>query len=99
VGRWSERARALGAATVPPSLAHRRDSAASATDKNDITTEGGRCWWEGPPWHGDITQGEFHGVIAAYIARHGMYTPDLPSREPAVLRTWVAGRGDRHSPE
>ena len=52
-------------------------------------------WWEGPPWNGEITQGEFQAVIAAYITRYGAYSPELPRREPDVLVAWIADRASR----
>ncbi|HEY7063597.1 MAG TPA: hypothetical protein VII06_19110 [Chloroflexota bacterium] len=55
-------------------------------------------WWEGPPWNGNISDGEFHAVIAAYIARYGVYTPDLPRREPELLERWIATRAGRWPP-
>jgi hypothetical protein len=46
------------------------------------------CWWDGPPWHGRIAEEEFRAIVAAYVARYGVYTPDLPEREPELLRGW-----------
>jgi hypothetical protein len=50
-----------------------------------------RCWWDGPPWHGQITDAEHRAIVVAYVAHHGHYAPDLPEREPAVLQAWLAG--------
>jgi hypothetical protein len=52
-------------------------------------------WWEGPPWNGQIDDGEFHAVIAAYIAQYGVYTPALPRSEPELLEAWIATRAGR----
>ena len=30
---------------------------------------GARCWWEGPPWNGRISDEEFRAIVAAYVAR------------------------------
>jgi hypothetical protein len=49
------------------------------------------CWWDGPPWHGQIADEEFRAIVTAYVAHYGAYTPDLPEREPALLRAWVDG--------
>jgi hypothetical protein len=49
-------------------------------------------WWEREPWHGQISPDEHRAIVAAYIAAHSRYTPDLPLREPAVLRAWLAAR-------
>ena len=46
------------------------------------------CWWDGPPWYGQIAEEEFRAIVAAYVARYGVYTPDLPEREPELLRGW-----------
>src|SRR5438067_7399133 len=92
MGRWSERARAL---VAPPSATQPVDLSgfpAIAVAKNDITTEGARCWWDGPPWYGSISTEEFRAIVAAYIAAHGVYTPDLPKREPGLLAPWRAAR-------
>jgi len=35
-------------------------------------------WRESPPWHGEITQGEFQAVDAAYITRYGRFPERLP---------------------
>ena len=48
-----------------------------------------RCWWDEPPWHGQIPDEEFRAIVAAYVARYGAYTPDLPEREPELLRAWT----------
>jgi len=48
-----------------------------------------RCWWEAPPWCGEIADEEFCAIVAAYVARFGAYTPDLPERELDVLREWL----------
>ena len=48
-----------------------------------------RCWWDGPPWHGRIAPDEFRAIVDAYAARYGAYTPDLPEREPDLLRAWL----------
>ena len=47
------------------------------------------CWWEGPPWEGRIADEVFRAVVALYVAHFGTYTPDLPSREPGLLRAWL----------
>jgi hypothetical protein len=52
-----------------------------------------RCWWDGPPWCGRIPDAEFRAIVAAYVACHGSYTPDLPEREPGVLREWLRAHG------
>jgi hypothetical protein len=48
----------------------------------------GRCWWADAPWHGRISDLEFRFIIAAYIDYYGVYTPDSPIREPAMLDMW-----------
>jgi hypothetical protein len=55
-----------------------------------------RCWWDGPPWNGQIADAEFRAIVAAYVAQHGSYTPDLPAREPGVLREWLRANGYAH---
>ncbi len=55
--------------------------------------EAGR-WWAGPPWNGRIAADEFRAIVAAYVARYGAYTPDLPCREPGLLRAWLRERQD-----
>ena len=52
-----------------------------------------RCWWDGAPWHGQIADADFRAIVAAYVARHGSYTPDLPARQPGVLRDWLRAHG------
>jgi hypothetical protein len=52
-----------------------------------------RCWWDAPPWRGHIPDADFRAIVAAYVARHGSYTPDLPEREPGVLREWLRAHG------
>jgi hypothetical protein len=52
-----------------------------------------RCWWDAPPWRGQIPDADFRDIVAAYVARHGSYTPDLPEREPGVLREWLRAHG------
>jgi hypothetical protein len=52
-----------------------------------------RCWWDAPPWCGRIADAEFRAIVAAYVAHHGSYTPDLPEREPGVLRDWLRAHG------
>ena len=52
-----------------------------------------RCWWDAPPWCGHIPDADFRAIVAAYVARHGSYTPDLPEREPGVLREWLRAHG------
>jgi hypothetical protein len=49
-------------------------------------------WWERPPWNGQISDEEFHAVIALYIARCGFYTPALPDQRPEVLACYLASR-------
>ncbi len=46
------------------------------------------CWWAAAPWYGRIAQAEFAAIVAAYVTRFGAYTPDLPLREPSILRNW-----------
>lgn len=52
-----------------------------------------RCWWDAPPWRGEIADEEFRAIVAAYVARYGAYTPDLPEREPALLREYLRRSG------
>lgn len=52
-----------------------------------------QCWWDAPPWCGQIADAEFRAIVAAYVAHHGSYTPDLPAREPSVLREWLRAKG------
>jgi hypothetical protein len=47
------------------------------------------CWWEAPPWEGRIADDVFRAIVALYVAAYGTYTPDLPSREPGLLRAWL----------
>ena len=47
------------------------------------------CWWEAPPWEGQIADDVFRAIVALYVAHFGTYTPDLPSREPGLLRAWL----------
>ena len=49
-------------------------------------------WWAGPPWNGEIAEGEFQAVVAAYITRYGAYSPALPRRAPELLAAWIAAR-------
>jgi hypothetical protein len=51
-----------------------------------------RCWWDAAPWYGRIADEEFRAIVAAYVARYGAYTPDLPLREPALLEAWRRDR-------
>ena len=51
-----------------------------------------RCWWHEAPWFGRIADDEFRAVVAAYVAKYGVYTPDLPEREPALLQAWIQER-------
>jgi hypothetical protein len=92
MGRWSVLAARLSAAAASDASPSDVDERPSRTDKNDITTKGGLCWWDGPPWDGTIETDEFRAIVAAYIAAHGVYTPDLPTRKPALLRRWCAAR-------
>jgi hypothetical protein len=57
-----------------------------------------RCWWDGPPWHGQITVDEFRAIVARYVAHYGEYRPDLPEREPALLAAWLDARGSILAP-
>src|SRR5262245_11267513 len=57
-----------------------------------------RCWWDAAPWHGRIEPEQFRAIVAAYVAQYGAYTPDLPLREPALLRTWCEARGQDAAP-
>jgi hypothetical protein len=52
------------------------------------------CWWDGAPWCGRISEADFRSIIAAYIAEHGYYAPDLPEREPGVLEAWQSLQAD-----
>jgi hypothetical protein len=56
------------------------------------------CWWEGPPWEGRIADEVFRAVVALYVALYGTYTPDLPSREPGLLRAWLREHADDAPP-
>ena len=51
-----------------------------------------RCWWHEAPWFGRIADDEFRAIVAAYVAKYGVYTPDLPEREPALLQAWIRER-------
>jgi hypothetical protein len=91
---WARLARACGLASKAPSgpagqqLALPLDAVAPPA--------GPSPWWEDPPWHGRIADDEFRAIVAAYVARYGAYTPDLPSREPGLLRAWLR---ERNNPE
>jgi hypothetical protein len=69
-----------------------RDVGSAATGDAAMPTVAGgapaACWWDGPPWYGQIAEEEFRAIVAAYVARYGVYTPDLPEREPELLRGW-----------
>jgi hypothetical protein len=65
------------------------DSAAPEPDQ----TAPEPCWWDAPPWCGDIPDADFRAIVAAYVARHGSYSPALPEREPGVLRDWLRAHG------
>jgi hypothetical protein len=56
------------------------------------------CWWEAPPWEGRIADEVFRAVVALYVAHFGTYTPDLPSREPGLLRAWLREHADDAPP-
>jgi hypothetical protein len=56
------------------------------------------CWWEGPPWDGRIADEVFRAIVALYVAAYGTYTPDLPSREPGLLRAWLREHADDAPP-
>jgi hypothetical protein len=56
------------------------------------------CWWEAPPWEGRIADEVFRAVVALYVAHFGTYTPDLPSREPGLLRAWLREQADGAPP-
>lgn len=100
---WSEGAagweRLADAWDVTPPSASVGDAAASG-DGDAASLGGGNeplpaaggapepCWWDGPPWYGQIAEEEFRAIVAAYVARYGVYTPDLPEREPELLRGW-----------
>jgi len=56
------------------------------------------CWWEAPPWEGHIADEVFRAIVALYVAHFGTYTPDLPSREPGLLRAWLREHADDAPP-
>ena len=58
-----------------------------------------RCWWDSPPWHGQIADDEFRTIVALYAERYGSYTPDLPEREPGLLRAWLSASGRAPAPQ
>ncbi|HEY7064844.1 MAG TPA: hypothetical protein VII06_25445 [Chloroflexota bacterium] len=66
---------------------------APAAAAEHAEAEAARCWWDAPPWCGEIDDEEFRAIVAAYVARYGVYTPDLPEREPDVLREWLRAHG------
>jgi hypothetical protein len=70
--------RLIGARQAPPADA-------------PITPASG-AWWDGPPWHGKIAEADFRAIVAAYVARYGVYTPELPLQKPRLLRTWLRRR-------
>ena len=51
-------------------------------------------WWDGPPWYGDIADADFRTIVGLYVGRYGAYSPDLPTREPGLLRAWLRAGGD-----
>jgi hypothetical protein len=59
-----------------------------ATPEPSAPLVSARCWWDEPPWCGQIASDEFRAIVSAYVARYGAYTPDLPLREPEILETW-----------
>jgi hypothetical protein len=59
---------------------------------------GAPCWWEAPPWEGHIADEVFRAIVALYVAHFGTYTPDLPSREPGLLRAWLREHADDAPP-
>jgi hypothetical protein len=63
-----------------------------AAASSDEPPAAARCWWDGAPWYGEIADAEFRAIVAAYVARYGAYTPDLPEREPGLLEAWRAGQ-------
>src|SRR5207244_66892 len=69
-------------------------AAAWGTPDDPAPPAAARCWWDAAPWHGRIESEEFRAIVAAYVARYGAYSPDLPLRESALLRTWCEGRGE-----
>jgi hypothetical protein len=77
-------------ATLPPATVA---ACAPAAPTPDAAALAG-CWWDAPPWCGQIPDAEFRAIVAVYVAHHGRYTPDLPAREPGVLREWLRARGD-----
>jgi hypothetical protein len=56
------------------------------------------CWWEAPPWEGRIADEVFRAIVALYVVHFGTYTPDLPSREPGLLRAWLREHADDAPP-
>ena len=72
-------------------LAAEWGTAGGAPESPDAASAG--CWWDAPPWCGHIPDADFRAIVAAYVARHGSYTPDLPEREPGVLRQWLSAHG------
>ena len=72
-------------------------AAAWGTPEAPVPPSAPRCWWDAAPWHGRIEPEEFRAIVAAYVARYGEYTPDVPLREPSLLRAWCKDRGE-HAP-
>lgn len=52
----------------------------------------GPLWWHRAPWYGAISDGEFHQVVATYIAACGYYEPTLPDRCPEPLARHLRAR-------
>ena len=89
---WARLAREWGLAPEAPEGAAGQGTAPAPEAAAPPT--GPRCWWQEPPWNGRIAVEEFRAIVAAYVARYGAYTPDLPSREPDLLRAWLREHKD-----
>jgi len=89
---WARLARAWG--LMPEAPSGEADQQLALPLDAVAPPAGPSLWWEGPAWHGCIADDEFRAIVAAYVARYGAYTPDLPSREPGLLRAWLRERKD-----